>query len=78
MNEGKEQEPDLSLIKFIIPCLFLFFMAKYKCTVCDYVYDESKGDPEHDVKKGTRFDDLPDDWVCPVCGVPKSLFKKIE
>jgi rubredoxin len=53
-------------------------MAKYECTVCDYIYDEERGDPEHNIKKGTRFDDLPDDWVCPVCGAPKSVFKKIE
>ena len=53
-------------------------MAKYKCAVCDYIYDESKGDPEHGVKPGTKFDDLPDDWSCPVCGVPKSMFKKID
>jgi rubredoxin len=52
-------------------------MARYKCTVCDYIYDEEKGDPEHKVKKGTKFDDLPDDWVCPVCGASKNLFKKI-
>ena len=52
-------------------------MAKYKCAVCDYVYDEDKGDKEHDIKKGTRFADLPDTWVCLVCGAPKSMFKKI-
>ncbi|MBN2458795.1 rubredoxin [Candidatus Woesearchaeota archaeon] len=53
-------------------------MAKYKCTVCDYVYDEDKGDPEHGVKPGTKFSGLPGEWTCPVCGVPKSMFEKIE
>jgi len=41
-------------------------MAKYRCTVCNYVYDE--------VKEGKKFSDLPDEWVCPVCGAPKSVF----
>ena len=53
-------------------------MAKYKCTVCDYIYDESVGDEEHKIKKGMLFADLPVDWVCPVCGAPKNMFKKIE
>jgi rubredoxin len=53
-------------------------MAKYKCIVCDYIYDESVGDEEHKVKKGTLFSDLPEDWVCPVCGAPKNMFKRIE
>jgi rubredoxin len=45
-------------------------MAKYECTACGFVYDE-------DVE-GTKFEDLPDDWVCPVCGVDKSFFTKIS
>ena len=53
-------------------------MAKYKCIPCNYVYDESLGDPENDVKPGTAFEDLPFDWVCPVCGVGKNMFKKIS
>ena len=42
-------------------------MQKYKCTVCDWVYDPSIGDPEHGVPAGTPFEELPDDWVCPLC-----------
>jgi rubredoxin len=52
-------------------------MDKWECTACGYVYDPAKGDPEHGIQPGTRFEDLPDDWTCPECGVDKSLFQKI-
>jgi len=52
-------------------------MAKYKCTICDYIYDEAVGDPEHGIAPGTKFDDLPETWVCPICGVGKDKFMKI-
>ena len=51
-------------------------MDKYTCSVCGYVYDPKKGDPDNGVTPGTSFDDLPVDWVCPVCGADKSLFEK--
>jgi flavin reductase (DIM6/NTAB) family NADH-FMN oxidoreductase RutF/rubredoxin len=51
-------------------------MAKYKCTVCGYVYDPEKGDPDGGIKPGTPFEDIPDDWVCPVCGAAKDQFEK--
>jgi len=51
-------------------------MSKYKCTVCGYVYDPQKGDPDSDVKPGTPFEELPDDWLCPQCGADKSAFRK--
>lgn len=50
-------------------------MDSYICTVCEYVYDPAVGDPDNDVKPGTSFDDLPDDWVCPECGADKDLFE---
>ncbi len=53
-------------------------MAKYKCTVCGYVYDPELGDPDGGIKPGTPFEKLPDDWVCPVCGAAKSEFKELE
>lgn len=53
-------------------------MDKYVCTVCGYVYNPEKGDPDSGVKLGTAFEDLPDDWVCPVCGVGKEEFEKVE
>ena len=53
-------------------------MAKYKCTVCGYVYDPELGDPDGGIKPGTPFEDIPDDWVCPVCGASKDQFNKID
>ncbi len=52
-------------------------MDKYECNICAYVYDPEKGDPDNGVAAGTSFDDLPDDWVCPVCGAGKDAFEKI-
>ena len=49
-------------------------MKKYVCTACGYIYDPAKGDPENGINPGTPFEDLPDEWVCPVCGAPKSMF----
>ena len=53
-------------------------MKNYKCTVCGYVYDIKKGDPDNGIEAGTKFEDLPDDWVCPLCGVGKDQFEEIE
>jgi rubredoxin/flavin reductase (DIM6/NTAB) family NADH-FMN oxidoreductase RutF len=53
-------------------------LAKYKCSVCGYIYDPAKGDPESNTPPGTAFEDLPDDWTCPVCGAAKSDFEKID
>lgn len=51
-------------------------MQKYVCSVCGYVYDPAIGDPDSGIKPGTPFEDIPDDWVCPVCGVGKDSFEK--
>jgi rubredoxin len=51
---------------------------KYVCTVCDYVYDPAVGDPDNGIEPGTAFADLPDDWVCPECGVDKDEFEPLE
>lgn len=53
-------------------------MDKYICTVCDWVYDPEIGDPEHGIAPGTKFEDIPDDWVCPLCRVGKEDFEKID
>ncbi|MCP2519152.1 flavin reductase [SCandidatus Aminicenantes bacterium Aminicenantia_JdfR_composite] len=53
-------------------------MAKYECTICGYIYDPEKGDPDSGIDPGTSFEELPDDWVCPVCGAWKSAFKQID
>lgn len=50
-------------------------MQKYFCNPCGYTYDPEKGDPEHGIAPGTAFADLPDDWVCPLCGVSKDMFQ---
>ncbi len=47
---------------------------KYTCGVCGYVYDPEVGDPEHGIAPGTSFDELDEDWVCPLCGVGKDVF----
>ena len=52
-------------------------MGKYECTVCGYVYDPEVGDPDNDIAPGTAFEDLPDDWACPLCGAAKSEFEKV-
>lgn len=49
-------------------------MKKYRCEVCDWIYDPEIGDPEHGIAPGTAFEDIPDDWVCPLCGVGKEDF----
>ncbi len=51
-------------------------MDKYLCTPCGYIYDPELGDPDGDIDPGTAFEDLPDDWECPVCGVGKEDFVK--
>jgi rubredoxin len=51
---------------------------KYICLVCGYEYDPELGDPENDIEAGTAFEDLPDDWTCPVCGAAKSDFEAVE
>jgi rubredoxin len=52
-------------------------MTKYKCSVCDWVYDPGIGDPDGGIKPGTPFESIPDTWVCPVCGADKSMFEKV-
>ncbi len=51
-------------------------MDRYVCDVCGYVYDPDVGDPDNGIAPGTNFDDLPDNWVCPVCGAGKEAFNK--
>jgi rubredoxin len=53
-------------------------MEKYLCTVCDYVYNPELGDPEAGVAPGTSFEELPEDWVCPLCGMGKEVFEVTE
>ena len=52
-------------------------MKTYKCSVCGYIYDPAAGDPDSGVAPNTPFEDLPDDWVCPVCGATKDQFEEV-
>lgn len=51
---------------------------KYICTVCDWIYDPAVGDPDGFIEPGTEFEDIPDDWVCPMCGATKEDFEVYE
>ncbi len=51
-------------------------MDKWVCTVCGYIYDPAVGDPDGGIGSNTPFEDLPDDWTCPVCGASKEDFEK--
>ena len=53
-------------------------MEKYICTVCQWVYDPAKGDKESGIEPGTPFEDLPDDFVCPICGEGKDVFEVLD
>ncbi|MCF8222099.1 MAG: rubredoxin [Bacteroidales bacterium] len=53
-------------------------MSTYKCNVCGYEYNPEEGDPSGGIEKGTAFNDLPDDWTCPVCGAGKDEFEKAD
>jgi rubredoxin len=52
-------------------------MAKYRCLVCGYIYDPQIGDPDSGIGPGTAFDNLPQGWVCPECGVGKDQFERV-
>ncbi|MGI6575302.1 MAG: rubredoxin [bacterium] len=53
-------------------------MEKWVCTICGYVYDPEIGDPDNGISPGTSFTDLPEDWVCPLCGAGKDQFQEEE
>ena len=53
-------------------------MEEYICTICDYVYDPKEGDPDNDVEAGIKFEDIPEDWICPICGAGKEEFEVVE
>lgn len=53
-------------------------MSKYLCVPCGYIYDPEIGDPDGGIESGTKFEDIPEDWVCPICGVGKDEFEVVE
>lgn len=52
-------------------------MEKYECSACGYVYDPAVGDADNGIAAGTAFESLPEDWVCPVCGLGKDAFEQV-
>lgn len=52
-------------------------MDKWECSVCGYIYDPAIGDPDGGILPGTAFEDIPEEWVCPICGATKSMFTKV-
>lgn len=53
-------------------------MKKYVCDVCGYIYDEEIGDPDNGVEAGTKWEDVPEDFLCPLCGVGKDEFSEVD
>ena len=53
-------------------------MRKWQCMTCGFIYDEAEGCQDDDIAPGTRWEDVPEDWVCPECGTPKSDFEMLE
>ena len=51
-------------------------MKKYVCNICGYIYDPAEGDPDNGVTPGTAWEDVPEEWVCPLCGAPKDDFSE--
>jgi rubredoxin len=61
-------------VQLFAPNIRRKIMQKYVCSVCGYVYDPEVGDPDNGIAAGTKFEDLPDDWACPLCSVGKDMF----
>jgi len=53
-------------------------LDKWECVICGYIYDPEQGDDTADIPAGTKWEDLPDDWACPICGAGKEDFQKVE
>lgn len=74
------------MIKLLRKALYLLtkyqerklIMRSYICDVCGYIYDPAEGDPDNGVEAGTAFDDIPEDWICPLCGVGKEDFSPVD
>jgi rubredoxin len=71
----ESDHPELTSTGFDLVREARLMTKKYTCTVCGYVYDPEKGDPDSGIAPGTAFEDLPDDWTCPECGATKDAFE---
>lgn len=69
---------DKSEINAVLTSKTKDIMKKHVCDVCGWVYDPAVGDPDGGIAPGTAFEDIPDDWVCPLCGVGKDEFSPVE
>lgn len=56
----------------------VYNMKKWECQACGYIYDPEVGDPDNGYEAGTAFEDLPEDWTCPMCGVDKATFEPLD
>lgn len=65
---------DIKGIIYLINERGIAAMKQYVCTICGYVYDEAQGIPEDGIAPGTKWEDIPEDWACPICGAEKSMF----
>ena len=79
-NEVSRMIAALLLLQFLIPSAGMErrITMKYECEPCGYIYDPEAGDPEGGIAPGTAFEDIPDDWVCPICGAGKDAFVPAE
>ena len=53
-------------------------MQRWICTICQYIYDPATGDPENGIAPGTPFEEIPETWVCPICGAGKEVFEPVD
>lgn len=60
------------------PGIVLGVMRKWRCIICNHIYDEAEGDPDSGIPPGTKMEDVPDDWCCPDCGAEKADFVPVE
>lgn len=75
MESGFEIDRFVIIFYSVMICrLAILTMKKYVCEPCGYEYDPAVGDPDNGIAPGTAFEDLPDDWVCPICGLGKEVF----
>ena len=77
-NRQKSLLIESEIIRLLISKKERNIMKKYICDVCGWIYDPEVGDPEGGIAPGTAFEDIPDDWVCPLCGVGKEDFSPVE
>ncbi len=61
-----------------MPCHSTELTMRYQCKDCIYSYDPEKGDPSQGIPPGTKFEELPETWICPICGAKKGRFKKFS